>query len=255
LTDSPTAAKQQSQAGLVRLFQLINRKSLNTQLKWLPELDRQIIALTKFIPAGELKSQLGDLMIRIAFVEREKPPRTNAQFDQLQSNAVERIGVAAQEIAKWLPKLTDSLLKAQLQIESIPKSFQALKSDLEFQLTNLMQPDLLALTPWIWLIHVPRYLEAMRYRIDKATSTEFRKDQESRDVIAKYWNAFERLREHQLKQGIVDPELTTFRWMIEEFRVSLFAQPLGTSVKVSAKRMEQQFAACAGGRLIPINAI
>ena len=43
------------------------------------------------------------------------------------------------------------------------------------------------------------------------------------------------------QRGIVDPQLELYRWMLEEFRVSLFAQQLGTSLTVSAKRLEKQW--------------
>ena len=51
----------------------------------------------------------------------------------------------------------------------------------------------------------------------------------------------DRVADHR-RRGIFDPELETFRWMLEEFRVSLFAQELGTIIPVSAKRLEKHWA-------------
>ena len=62
------------------------------------------------------------------------------------------------------------------------------------------------------------------------------------DSLTAYWQKYSELNEFQQAQAIVDPELETFRWMIEELRVSLFAQKLGTSVTVSDRRMEKQLA-------------
>ena len=75
---------------------------------------------------------------------------------------------------------------------------------------------------------------------DDVTATE--KDRRHTDEINRYWNQYVELRQMHQSQSIVDPELETFRWMIEELRVSLFAQQLGTCLTVSPKRLEKQLA-------------
>jgi ATP-dependent helicase HrpA len=62
------------------------------------------------------------------------------------------------------------------------------------------------------------------------------------DDVNAYWQQYVEMHQTHASQAIVDPELQTFRWMIEELRVSLFAQKLGTSITVSPKRMEKQWA-------------
>ena len=49
------------------------------------------------------------------------------------------------------------------------------------------------------------------------------------------------MRVHHAHQSLVDPDLDQFRWMIEEYRVSRFAQQLGTSLTISAKRLDKQW--------------
>ena len=56
------------------------------------------------------------------------------------------------------------------------------------------------------------------------------------------WQLYLEQARHQQSQGIFDPELMHLRWMLEEYRVSLFAQKLGTAIPVSPKRLEQQWA-------------
>ncbi|MFN9753660.1 MAG: DUF3418 domain-containing protein, partial [Planctomycetota bacterium] len=96
-------------------------------------------------------------------------------------------------------------------------------------------------TPWSWLQHLPRYLQAIQVRLQKLPGTDGKADQLAMAELQRLWNRYEqKAAEHQL-QGRVDPELLKFRWLLEEYRVSLFAQQLGTSQPVSAKRLEKQW--------------
>ncbi len=241
LVDSPARAEQMTRLGLTRLFQIANRKSLKSQLQWLPNLDRHLLTISRWVPAAEAKVHLNDLIARIAFVEREKIPRSAEAFAALESNAVERISMAAQQIARWLPMLTDHLHQVQLAIENRKTVASSVMEDVSRQLERLVHREFLLQTPWNWLSQFPRFLEAIKYRLDKSSSSNVQKDRELARAVAKYWAQYEQAYEHHQKQGIIDPELELFRWMIEEYRVSLFAQHLGTSVKVSDVRLEKQW--------------
>ena len=93
-------------------------------------------------------------------------------------------------------------------------------------------------TPWDWLKHYPRYMKAIAYRLEKLRSGGAPRDSESTHVIRDLNTAwFAGLPESE--QTAKAQAASEFRWMVEELRVSLFAQPLGTSVKVSAKRCEK----------------
>ena len=241
LTDSANASDATTRQGLVRLFQITNRKSLRSQVNWLPDLDRHAVALSRLIPSAELKKQLSDLITRIAFVDRKKIPRTEADFQSLQKNAVEQISIATQEVAKWLPKFSTAVHEAYLQIEGVPQKFGSAKGDIRAQISGLKTEGFMAKTPWMWLQQYPRFFQVIGYRIEKLSSTPVEKDRAMTDSLNGYWEKYSELKEFELAQAIVDPELETFRWMIEELRVSLFAQKLGTSVTVSDRRMEKQW--------------
>ena len=242
LTDSSNASDMVTRQGLVRLLQIKNRKSLKSQVNWLPELDRSMLTLGRMVSAGDIKKHLADLITRIAFVDRQKIPRSREQFDALQANAVERISMATQEVAKWLPKLAESVHAVELQMEGMPGRFGSAKGDIRLQVDGLKEEDFLARTPWPWLQHYPRYFQAIEYRISKLDSTSADKEKELRDSVGDYWQQFVDMREFHRAQGIVDAEMEQYRWMIEEYRVSLFAQQLGTCIKVSPTRLDKQWA-------------
>ena len=241
LTDSTNASEQTTRQGLVRLFRITNKKSIKSQVNWLPELNRHAVPLSKIIAAGDLKNQLSDLIARIAFVDRNKIPRAREEYDLLQVNAVERISIASQSVAKWLPKLADSAHALYLQLESFSTRFTDAQNDILSQVAELKSGCFLSETPWPWLEQYPRYFEAMNYRMDKIDAASIEKDRIHTQEIGHHWERYRSETALHMNHGIVDPELETYRWMIEELRVSLFAQPLGTIVKISPQRMEKQW--------------
>jgi len=222
------------------LLKLQNRKSIKSQVNWLPEFDHHALLLSRFVPTKTLKDELGDLITRIAFIEREKIPRTEIDFKNLSTNAVERISVATQSIAKWLPKFSAAAHETDLALSNIPASRGTTKHDIKTQLAALTTDGFLGSTQWMWLKEYPRYFQGIARRIEKITTTPAEKDRELAYEIEHFWKKYVELKEQHVAIGIIDPELIQFRWMIEEYRVSLFAQQLGTMTKVSSKRLEKQ---------------
>ena len=103
-----------------------------------------------------------------------------------------------------------------------------------------MNDRFLDLTPWKWLEHYPRYLDAILYRLDKLRHGGA--PAESEEIVSENQEKCDRARQHHQQQGqVFDEDLDTFCWMLEELRVSMFAQPLGTAFSISAKRMDKQW--------------
>lgn len=240
LTDSKESAEAKTSKGLVRLLKIRNRKAIKSQVNWLPEFDQHALLLSRFAPTKTLKDELGDLITRIAFVEREKTPRSESDYVALNANAVERISIATQDVAKWLPKLSQAAHQTDLALGNIPDSRGTTKHDIKKQIASLTGPGFLASTQWMWLKEYPRYFQGIARRIEKLTTVTPEKDREFSDELDFHWTRYVELKEQHDAVGIVDPELLQLRWMIEEYRVSLFAQQLGTAIKVSAKRLEKQ---------------
>jgi ATP-dependent helicase HrpA len=81
---------------------------------------------------------------------------------------------------------------------------------------------------------MPRYLKAIQYRLDKYDNNQ-QKTQEVSRYSTRFWNDIEK----KAKKDFIIPEQDEFRWALEEYRVSLFAQQLKTAYPISAKRMEK----------------
>ena len=117
-------------------------------------------------------------------------------------------------------------------------SFAEVVAEVNAQLSLLLPPDFIESTPRPWLDYLPRYLKAITRRIERLPPN-VKRDAELAAKVKPFATA---LRAFIAEPVItrVRPELEELRWMIEEFRVSLFAQELKTMVRVSEKRLEEQ---------------
>jgi ATP-dependent helicase HrpA len=104
------------------------------------------------------------------------------------------------------------------------------------QLEGLCHKRFIAETPYERLQHVPRYLKAINLRIEKLRSNPAR-DAQCMAQMQPLTQAWQKLR--QTQQGRSDPRVEEFAWMLQELRVSLFAQELKTPVIVSVKRLQK----------------
>ncbi|MGE8359624.1 ATP-dependent RNA helicase HrpA [Pseudomonas sp.] len=113
-------------------------------------------------------------------------------------------------------------------------------NDIKQQLANLVYPGFVRETPAEWLKEVPRYLKAVEQRLDKV-GAQVQRDRVWTGELTGYWEQYQaRLAKHS-QEGKRDPQLQLYRWMLEEYRVSLFAQQLGTKMAVSDKRLNKQW--------------
>ena len=233
------AAETTMRQGLTRLYSIAERKELKRQVRWLPDLDQTKIRLSGVVPAARFESSMIDLLARVAFVEKQPLVRTRQEFQSRRQNRIERISVAVQEVAKWLAALGKAYLAMRGEWEAFPKSrFAEAYHDVKSQLDELLHEQFLSATPWAWLSHYPRYLDGVHYRLDKVRCGGGERDSVGRESIARLKQKWQQMlpESSQSPTRLASEE---FRWMLEELRISLFAQPLGTSMKVSETRCEK----------------
>jgi ATP-dependent helicase HrpA len=99
-----------------------------------------------------------------------------------------------------------------------------------------MPKDFLLATPWPQLQHLSRYLKAVTLRLDKFRADPARdaaRQAELTPLEQRYWRLVAE------RKGQVDARMQEFRWLLEELRVSFFAQELRTPQPVSAKRLDK----------------
>ena len=154
------------------------------------------------------------------------------------------------EHAERLAKLTLEILKLWHALQKrfkgkIDLAQAVALNDIKLQLSNLVYPGFVRETPAEWLKELPRYLKAVEQRFDKLAG-QLQKDRVWSGELNGCWAQYQaRLSKHR-QEGKRDPQLVLYRWMLEEYRVSLFAQQLGTKLPVSDKRVSKQWSLVEG---------
>jgi HrpA-like RNA helicase len=235
--DSRDAAQAAHRGGLRRLFMLLLKEQVKYLEKNLPDAQRLGMLFMPFGTQQELQQQI----LAITF-ERccfsEPLPTNEAEFNARGKEAKNRLQLIAQELAKLVANV---LSEHQLLQKNLPhlKAHNQANQDVRSQLDSLLGKRFVADTPYERLQHLPRYLKAINLRIEKLRSNPAR-DAQCMSQLQPLLQAMQKLR--QAQQGNADPRVTECAWMMQELRVSLFAQELKTPVIVSVKRLEKMLA-------------
>ncbi|MEB8058906.1 ATP-dependent RNA helicase HrpA [Pseudomonas fulva] len=118
-------------------------------------------------------------------------------------------------------------------------------NDIKQQSGNLVYPGFVRETPALWFKELPRYLKAIELRLEKLGS-QVQKDRVWSGELANLWAQYKARADKHAQEGKRDEQLALYRWWLEEYRVSLFAQQLGTKVPISDKRLSKQWSQVEG---------
>ncbi len=258
LAPSAEKAARHTRAGLRRLVVLRAGTTLRPAIEWLPcaaPLRRMAEALGSLAGFSgnapseapqtprDLLAELVELVADRAFLT-EPIPRTKAQFEAFLEAGRQRIGVAVQEVAELMPPLCQAFHEAWQALQQARNApWQYAVSDITGQLARLMPPGFLVQTPWHWLRQFPRYCRAMAVRLERIAAGGLARDRRAweEEILPREEACGQCLEQHRM-MDTEDPELILYRWMLEEYRVSLFAQRLGTALPVSGLRLDRQWA-------------
>jgi ATP-dependent helicase HrpA len=147
-----------------------------------------------------------------------------------------RFVLIAQEMARTAAGILAEHASLQKKLAAFSKTFPREAEEAKNQAGRLLSPGWLARTPWQRLQHFLRYLKAASLRLDKLRADPAR-DARLAAEIAPLQAAWQRELAARLRYGSPSAEFEQFGWLLEELRVSLFAQELKTPVPVSAKRL------------------
>jgi ATP-dependent helicase HrpA len=196
-----------------------------------------------FAPVGKAKVLLDDLLLSTVMQHflAEDLPRDRDSFLQCFDEHRGDFIPALEEADERLYQAMTGYQKIAKQLKGKISLAQANSmADLKFQMQNLVYPGFLVDTPAQWLARFGVYFEAADIRLEKMPR-EMGREREFLHTIEPLWARYATKRDQQKRQGVKDPELELYRWMLEEFRVSFFAQQLGTAMTVSVKRLDKQW--------------
>ena len=229
--DDANVATSTHLQGLRRLFALQLKDQVKFLEKNIPNLQQMGMQYMSLGSQEELRTQIIDISLSRAFLQSPLPINAE-QFSERKEQGRARLNLLANEIARLVGLILTEYF-------SLPKKLQGAKSpaisDMQSQLQALMHKHFLAETPYQQLTHYPRYLKAIHVRLEKMRGDAIRDTKLMQDWQS-VAQAFNRIRADVIAN---DAKLQEYRWLLEELRVSLFAQELKTPMPVSAKRLQK----------------
>ena len=235
--DEPAIAASMHRRGLLRLFSLQIREQIKFIGKNITDLQKMSMQYLFLGTAEELRDRIISAALQAAFMQ-EPLPKNRSEFEARISEGKARFGLLANEIARLASQILSEYFQVQKKLPEI-RAHEKTTSDISGQLAMLLDRDFLTENDPARLSHFPRYLKACSVRMDRLRADperELRLLADWQKVAAPYFRA---LKDRQKSGMAADPKMKDFRWLLEELRVSLFAQELRTPMPVSVKRLQK----------------
>jgi ATP-dependent helicase HrpA len=250
-------ARTTSLSGVQRLVELAVQKDLAWLEKDLRALSRFDGLYSSLGDSAELRETSLEHLKRFILPNEPLPALTRAHFETavaqarqrlpgLASQFMDRLGVILQLRQQAQQRIGSANIPAPLRSQTL-SSLRQLGSPATIRPANPLADELASLVPSRFLdridydrmSHLPRYLKGLRIRAERAALNPV-KNQERIRQLAPYQDSLRKIQAQTTKSPEALRQIETFRWMIEEFKISLFAQEIGTAMPVSPKRLDQQ---------------
>ena len=231
--DDPNEAAQIHFAGLRRLFALQLKEQLKYLEKNVPGIQQMGMQFMALGSQEELRDQLINAGLERACLQAPLPVDAEA-FNKRRDEGKARLNLLVNEIARLVGQIL-------AEYHVLPKKLQGIKvhaaahADMQTQLQTLIDKHFVAEQNYAQLAHFPRYLKAMQVRLDKLRADPARDAR----MLADWQSAAAPWQRAQKGGRHGDPKMDEYRWLLEELRVSLFAQELKTPMPVSVKRLQK----------------
>ena len=236
LFDTREAAWTSMRTGVLRLLKLALKKQIKSFEKYLAARQQTLMLQLGSLVAKEILGQdILDAVLMCALLGEDPIPCTREEFFAQVERAGLRLGTVANERMEMLDAVATNY---QVCKQKLPAVNVEIRDSVLAQLHQLIYPGFLCKTSWYYLQQYPRYLKAIAIRIDKYHKNSAR-DREHEAIISALWQQYSQCLQKHQQAGVHDSNLETFRWKIEELRVSLFAQELKTPEPVSVKRLQK----------------
>ena len=235
LFDTSAAAAQAHRLGVIELMKLQLKEQVKDLNKGIQGFT-QAAMLLKHINADTLRDDLTQAVCDRAFIGEDELPRNEKAFKEQIKRARSRLPAVKEALSRYLQETAAAYAELNGKLGQHP-----LTHLLRQRLQTLLAAGFATRTPWAQWPRLPIYLKAMTLRLEKYSSNPARDAAREADIqeLEQMW---QEKTDGLMKQGQpVSDDLAAFRWMIEELRVSLFAQELKTPYPVSVKRLLKEW--------------
>ena len=235
LFDTSAAAEQAHRLGVIELMKLQLKEQIKDLNKGIQGFT-QAAMLLKHINADTLRDDLTQTVCDRAFIGEDELPRNEKAFKEQIKRARSRLPAVKEALSRYLQETAAAYAELGGKLGKHP-----LTHLMRQRLQTLLAAGFATRTPWAQWPRLPIYLKAMTLRLEKYSSNPARDAAREADIqeLEQMW---QEKTDSLVKQGQpVSDDLAAFRWMIEELRVSLFAQELKTPYPVSVKRLLKEW--------------
>ncbi|MDU5726156.1 MULTISPECIES: DUF3418 domain-containing protein [unclassified Neisseria] len=235
LFDTTEAAEQAHRQGVIELMKLQLKEQVKDLNKGIQGFT-QAAMLLKHINADTLRDDLTQAVCDRAFIGEDELPRNEKAFKEQIKRARSRLPAVKEALSRYLQETAAAYAELNGKLGKHP-----LTHLLRLRLQTLLAAGFATRTPWAQWPRLPIYLKAMTLRLEKYSSNPARDAAREADIqeLEQMW---QEKTDSLVKQGLpVSDGLAGFKWMIEELRVSLFAQELKTPYPVSVKRLLKEW--------------
>ena len=235
LFDTTEAAEQAHRLGVIELMKLQLKEQVKDLNKGIQGFT-QAAMLLKHINADTLRDDLTQAVCDRAFIGEDELPRNEKAFKEQIKRARSRLPAVKEALSRYLQETAAAYAELNSKLGKHP-----LTHLMRQRLQTLLAAGFATRTPWAQWPRLPIYLKAMTLRLEKYSGNPARDAAREAD-IQELENMWQEKTDSLIKQGLtVSDDLAAFRWMIEELRVSLFAQELKTPYPVSVKRLMKEW--------------
>ena len=231
LFDTNEAAEQAHRQGVIELMKLQLKEQVKDLNKGIQGFT-QAAMLLKHINADTLRDDLTQAVCDRAFIGEDELPRNEKAFKEQIKRARSRLPAVKEALSRYLQETAAAYAELNSKLGKHP-----LTQLMRQRLQTLLAAGFATRTPWAQWPRLPIYLKAMTLRLEKYSSNPARDAAREADIqeLEQMW---QEKTDSLVKQGQpISDDLAAFKWMIEELRVSLFAQELKTPYPVSVKRL------------------
>ncbi len=233
---SQSEAKSHHWVGLRQLFMLSMAQPVRHLKSELSNIQPLCMKYSSIGSCDALKTQIIHRLVDQLFTRHL--PESSAVFKQVLDENRGNMHDALALLLKNLNAIFDLYHKLQKQLKKPSLNWLDAMSDIQDQLNHLMHKNFILSTPETILKDYPRYLKAIEKRLDKMQSNPGR-DRQLRLEISSLWDDYKKRADLLSRQNRHSNQLEEYRWLLEEYRISLFAQEIKTRVPVSSKRLKK----------------
>ena len=237
--DRPELAAEKTRQGLSRLYMLAQAQQLKYLKKEFLRDNQARLQLGQLMPREQLLDDYLLAVFRHCFVDERECPRNDTEFAAILASRQSRLLGLANSYQQLLLEVIALNHDIRTALDKLDKKIWGYAiADIQQQLQALLGEHFLLRLRHQQFSEYPRYLRALAYRIEKLDGHQ-QKDRRGTEDLARHVERLQQLAGKYFENLEPENGPLEYRWMLEEYRVSLFAQPVGARIPVSGKRLDR----------------